>query len=216
MTKCRNMECSEYVTTQISDPGSTGYHTSIAIGVDGLPVISYSNLTDGDLMVTKCRNMECSEYVTTQISDPDVVGYFTSIAIGVDGLPVISHLNIIDEDLMVTKCADPSCAYNVQYPDPQSPPDGSVVTTKPFTLRWTTGTNAVRYQVKMMGRYLNWTSVPLSTTSYTVTNFKFYPGTQYKWMVRTCWDVNCRYTTPWSQPYTFWWQYNPGNPPMLN
>jgi len=216
VTKCRNIECSEYVTTQISDPDYVGVSTSTAVGVDGLPVISHYNQTDGDLMVTKCKNMECSEYVTTQISNPDDVGHYTSIVIGVDGLPVISHSNWTDWDLMVTKCADPSCAYNVQYPDPQSPPDGSVVTTKPFTLRWTTGTNAVRYQVKMMGRYLNWTSVPLSTTSYTVTNFKFYPGTQYKWMVRTCWDVNCRYTTPWSQPYTFWWQYNPGNPPMLN
>jgi len=114
------MECSEYVTTQISDPDDIGRYPSVAIGADGLPIISHSNATDGDLMVTKCRNMECSEYVATQISDSDIVGDYSSIVIGRDGLPLISYFNGTDGDLMVTKCRNMECSEYVttQISDP--------------------------------------------------------------------------------------------------
>ena len=112
ITKCGNAACSSgNTTTQITDADSVGEYTSIAIGTDGLPIISYRNATDGDLVITKCGNAACSSgNTTTQITDADNVGYYTSIAIGTDGLPIISYRNAPDGDLVITKCADSSCS----------------------------------------------------------------------------------------------------------
>ncbi len=111
ITKCGNSACSSGNTTiQISDGDNVGDDNSIAIGTDGLPVISHYNSTDGDLMITKCGNTACSSgNTTTQISDGDTIGRFTSLAIGAHGLPIIAYRNQSDTDLMITKCADSSC-----------------------------------------------------------------------------------------------------------
>ena len=51
-----------------------GYYTSITIGTDGLPVISYRDYTNGDLKVAKCGNAACSSgnTLTTVDSGGDV------------------------------------------------------------------------------------------------------------------------------------------------
>ena len=112
ITKCGNAFCSSgNTTTQIADADNVGAFSSIAIGTDGLPIISYSNATDGDLMITKCGNSSCSSgNTTTQIADADDVGYYTSLAIGTDGLPIIAYDNFDYGKLIITKCADSSCA----------------------------------------------------------------------------------------------------------
>ena len=112
ITKCGNSACySGNTTTQISDGDNVGGFTSIAIGTDGLPIISYYNQSDGDLMITKCGNSACSSgNTTTQITDTDIIGYGTSIAIGNDGLPIISYGNSTDDDLMITKCGNSACS----------------------------------------------------------------------------------------------------------
>ncbi|MCX6761061.1 MAG: hypothetical protein NTZ84_03110, partial [Candidatus Nealsonbacteria bacterium] len=113
ITKCSNASCSATstnITTQITDTDMTGYESSIAIPSDGLPIISYRNNTDGDLMITKCGNVSCSSGNTTnQIADTDMTGYDSSIAIGFDGLPIISYRNNTDGNLMITKCSNSSC-----------------------------------------------------------------------------------------------------------
>jgi hypothetical protein len=45
--------------TTIDSGGYVGYHTSITIGTDGLPVISYYDWTIYDLKVAKCANPFC-------------------------------------------------------------------------------------------------------------------------------------------------------------
>ena len=49
-------------------------YTSITIGTDGLPVISYYDYTNGDLKVAKCGNAACSSgnTLTTIDSGGDV------------------------------------------------------------------------------------------------------------------------------------------------
>lgn len=49
------------VISTLDDPAnSVGQHTSIAIGTDGLPVISYLDGTDGALKVVKCFKPGCN------------------------------------------------------------------------------------------------------------------------------------------------------------
>jgi hypothetical protein len=114
VTKCGNPACSAgNVSTTVDDPAANvGRFTSIAIGADGLPVISYENVTAGDLRVTKCGNPACTSgnVSVTADSPANDVGVYSSIAIGADGLPVISHQDSTADTLRVTKCGNPACS----------------------------------------------------------------------------------------------------------
>jgi hypothetical protein len=112
VTHCGNAACtSGNVSTTVDPANLGGAHTSLAIGVDGLPVISHRDDSAGALRVTHCGNAACtSGNVSTTVDDPaDSVGFFTSIAIGADGLPVISHENRTIGGLRVTHCGNTAC-----------------------------------------------------------------------------------------------------------
>jgi hypothetical protein len=49
------------ITTLDSD-GDVGSYTSITIGADGLPIISYYDTTNDDLKVARCSNALCAPY----------------------------------------------------------------------------------------------------------------------------------------------------------
>ena len=88
-----------------------GQYTSIAIGTDGLPVVSYYDTANGNLKVAKCVNAACTGGATiTTVDSAGVVGTYTSIAIGTDGLPVVSlpH-DATNGDLKVVKCSNAAC-----------------------------------------------------------------------------------------------------------
>jgi restriction endonuclease S subunit len=118
VVKCGNVSCSSSNTiTTVDSVGDEGRYTSITIGTDGLPVISYYDITNGDLKVVKCGNPFCSSGNTnTKVDSAGNVGYYSSITIGTDGLPVISnfsfHLDYTNGDLKVVKCANPFCLNN--------------------------------------------------------------------------------------------------------
>jgi hypothetical protein len=81
-------------------------YTSIAIGVDGLPIVSYYDTT-GLLKVAHCGDLKCQANTTTPTVFSDH-GQYTSITIGADGLPIISYK--YGSQLRVTRCNDVACA----------------------------------------------------------------------------------------------------------
>ena len=90
--------------------GDVGQYTAIAIGTDGLPVVSYYDATNGNLKVAKCVNAECTGTATiTTVDSGGVVGQYTAIAIGTDGLPVVSYYDATNGDLKVAKCVNVAC-----------------------------------------------------------------------------------------------------------
>ncbi len=111
VAKCGNASCSSgNVTTTVDSLDNRGQYSSIAIGTDGFPVISYYDSTSFDLIVAKCGNASCSSgNVTTTVDNTGDRGDYTSIAIGTDGFPVISYHNITNNALMVVKCGNASC-----------------------------------------------------------------------------------------------------------
>ena len=113
VAKCANSACSGTVTiTTVDDPANTvGTFTSIAIGNDGLPIISYRDTTAAALKVAKCANAACtgSATITTVEDVASAVGQYTSIAIGADGVPVIAYYDATGSDLRVAKCANAAC-----------------------------------------------------------------------------------------------------------
>lgn len=127
VTKCLNRSCAgDNVSTLADGAGiSAGDHPAVAIGRDGLPVISHGDFTVGALRVTKCGNAACSSgNVSTLADHPGEPGGANSkIAIGADGLPIISHTGV--SGLRVTKCGDAACsADNVSTFASDVPTDG--------------------------------------------------------------------------------------------
>ena len=63
VAKCGNAACSAGNTlTAVDTAGAVGAYTSITLGADGLPVISYYDSTNGDLKVAKCASAFCTPY----------------------------------------------------------------------------------------------------------------------------------------------------------
>ena len=108
---CGNVTCVLGNTvTLVDSAGTVGSYSSITIGADGLPVISYTDETNWDLKVAHCGNTLCNAGNILAIVDSTVlVGDHTSIAIGADGLPVVAYRGISVTGLKAAKCGSPDC-----------------------------------------------------------------------------------------------------------
>lgn len=114
VARCGNLTCSlGNVISEVDTSADVGQHTSITIGLDGLPVISYYDVTNGDLKVAKCGNSSCNiagGYTITMLDGTvDNVGEGSEIIIGVDGFPLISYFDHSNFDLKVYKCSNAAC-----------------------------------------------------------------------------------------------------------
>jgi hypothetical protein len=90
-------------------------YTSIAIGTDGFPVISYYDNINGDLKVAHCDSIGCSSPTITTVDADGFsgdTGLYTSIAIGSDGFPVISYHD--QDTLWVAHCFNIACTASEQ------------------------------------------------------------------------------------------------------
>jgi hypothetical protein len=104
---------SSNVFTSPVTTGDVGLHTDIAIGSDGLPVISYYSNTNKQLEVLHCTTEDCSTYDTPVVVDTTTsvdVGQYTSIAIGTDGYPIISYMDVTNTALYSVHCTNESCS----------------------------------------------------------------------------------------------------------
>jgi hypothetical protein len=104
---CTNLACTTFtIATIVSGPNVADDVTSVAVGTDGLGLVSY--VGGGNLRVAHCTNVACSA-AGTNVIDATSVAY-SSIAIGADGLPLVSYLDNASVDLKVAHCADGACA----------------------------------------------------------------------------------------------------------
>ena len=89
--------------------GGDNFDPSIAIGADGLPVVSYKSFPVG-LGVAHCGNVKCTAGNTlTTVDSAGDVGEGSSIAIGADRLPVVSCFDFTNGDLKVAHCGNVTC-----------------------------------------------------------------------------------------------------------
>jgi predicted regulator of Ras-like GTPase activity (Roadblock/LC7/MglB family) len=110
---CGDAVCTPATNTinTVDSAGVVGVYTSIAIGADGLPVVSYWDSTNSDLKVAHCGDAACSSGNTiTTVDSAGQVGIYTSIAVGADNLPVVSYYDVTNGDLKVAHCGDASCS----------------------------------------------------------------------------------------------------------
>jgi predicted regulator of Ras-like GTPase activity (Roadblock/LC7/MglB family) len=110
---CGDPDCSASVnpnTITTVDVGNVGTYTSVTVGADGLPVISYYDATNTNLKVAHCSNATCSASTTTTVDGAGTnVGISTSVTVGADGLPLVSFYDATNLDLKVAHCANRFC-----------------------------------------------------------------------------------------------------------
>jgi hypothetical protein len=97
------------LTRTVDTTNTTGYFTSIAVGPDGNPIISFRDATAGDLKVAACNNPTCTTATITPIDTTNNTGQYTSITIGTNGNPIISYQDDTNDDLKVAACNNPTC-----------------------------------------------------------------------------------------------------------
>ena len=106
---CNDLECSSATITTIDSAGEVGTFSSIAIGVDGLTVISYYDETNEDLKIAHCNNVACTSSLAFTLFDLGSVGKFSSIGIGGDGFPVISYSDETNLTIRMAHCLNVAC-----------------------------------------------------------------------------------------------------------
>jgi predicted regulator of Ras-like GTPase activity (Roadblock/LC7/MglB family) len=98
------------ISGDFSGTAGVGQYTSITIGADGFPIISYYDMVNSSLKLTRCLNVQCTQGSNTTVDSAGSVGQYTSIALGADGAPVISYWDQANEDLKVARCSGANCS----------------------------------------------------------------------------------------------------------
>jgi len=118
---CADVACTNADVITIVDRGGphgrVGEHTSVAIGRDGLGLISYhgslNSFTDQDLKVAHCQDVACRTATVgtlDHVAGGGDVGWFTSVTMGRDGLGLISYWSPTAGALRVAHCQNMSCS----------------------------------------------------------------------------------------------------------
>lgn len=120
---------SSAVTTTV-DTGNVGQYNTIAIGADGLPIISYFEAGTtpgiGNLKVLKCGNAACSSgNIITTIDHSGRVGIEnSSIAIDKAGMPIIVYVAVPENNFAISKivrCGNLACSSGNTITDVNTP-----------------------------------------------------------------------------------------------
>jgi len=114
IAKCGDVTCNpaSVTITPVDTAGDVGRYTSIAIGSDTFPIVSYYDVSNGDLKTIHCSNAACTLGTIMTIDFTDDVGQYTSIAIGSDTFPIISYYDVTNGDLKAIHCSNAACTIS--------------------------------------------------------------------------------------------------------
>ena len=102
---CDNASCTS-ASARILHKGGTGsWDTSIAIGADGLPMVSY-----GSFFVAHCLDVTCDIATKVELPGGETVQHRSAITTGQDGLALLAFRGS-GTDLWVMHCANELCTY---------------------------------------------------------------------------------------------------------
>jgi hypothetical protein len=97
--------------TPLDTAAHSGIFSSVAVGADGLPLVSYyRGGSSDDLMVARCGDAACTSATTSVVDTTGNVGWSSSLQIGRDGLALISYRDNTHENLKVAHCSNATCS----------------------------------------------------------------------------------------------------------
>jgi len=105
---CLDQSCLLHETKILVAGYKTGVQNSMAIGVDGYPIISYRDYWFSTLRILHCTSEDCDTH--EPVVTPDNLfntGLHTSIAIGSDSYPIVSYYRL--PSLKVLHCTSINC-----------------------------------------------------------------------------------------------------------
>jgi hypothetical protein len=111
---CTNNDCANAVVHTIDTAQWSGFHPSLAIGIDGNPVVAYYDATVGKPALATCVDATCAGAPTKVFLDASSPsGDFPSLAIGPDGNPIVTYVVQSNGQLRVALCATRTCTTPV-------------------------------------------------------------------------------------------------------
>jgi hypothetical protein len=113
---CSYHNFTDATLSTVDNTDSVGAYTSITIGADANPIISYHDETNGHLKVAACTNPTCDHTISaatlSTVDNTGDVGGYTSITIGADANPIISYYDFTNSALKVAKLTPTSWTPN--------------------------------------------------------------------------------------------------------
>lgn len=110
---CNNVPCTSATIAALDTTANlpAAAYVSMAIGADGLGLISYhDSIPNHHLKVAHCNDIACTSATLTALDGATAdVGWYNSITIGADGLGLISYGDSTNGNLKVAHCEDVAC-----------------------------------------------------------------------------------------------------------
>jgi len=107
---CSNTACTAATVTTIdASAGTVGQRSTLAVGTDGLGLISYYDLSNGDLKVAHCTEAACTAATLAAVDTTGDVGTVSSLTIGADGLGLLAYYDSTNGRLKVGHCTTTAC-----------------------------------------------------------------------------------------------------------
>jgi hypothetical protein len=101
ITRCTTVTCSARTSTTVETAGNIGYHTSIAVGPDGIPVIAHRDDAAGRLKLSRCLDATCTGVESIAFDVPAGTGYSNSLIFDGLGMPIVAHVSGSDIRLTI-------------------------------------------------------------------------------------------------------------------
>jgi hypothetical protein len=156
----------------ITLPGSSPVagDSSITIGVDGLPVASIYDSSNGDLVALHCDDPSCTQRTMTVLDSAGIVGRGNSIIVTPNGLPAISYIDSTNGALKMARCTDVRCTAAALFVVDPSVGDSrrSVIMTG---LSGTLGTADIVYRDEIQGDVQSATCGPTGSCTLATIDF---------------------------------------------
>lgn len=107
---CTNPTCTTYAPPVFLDTsGNVGEFTSLTLGQDGNPIISYHDEDTDDVKVVACTTPTCTTAnpAVTLVSEGEA--FPRSIVVGADGNPLVMYWERLSDTSRVIACTNPTC-----------------------------------------------------------------------------------------------------------
>jgi hypothetical protein len=118
LTHCYDPGCVVSHSNVVDGGGgdNVGQFTSLRLGAQDLPVISYYDQTAGALRLAHCTDPDCAGASISTVDDTNDRGQYSSLALDTNGYPVISYYDATNHKLVLTHCNDVDCADGDDIP----------------------------------------------------------------------------------------------------